>query len=74
MTEIDLQLHVWDIMCLALTFNVKQLYEQMADFHISLVSETLFHFLACGSKMFSNSKTILALISKVDKAKRKFDI
>ena len=35
-------------MCLALTFNVKQLYKQMADSHISLVSEILFHLLACG--------------------------
>ena len=35
-------------MCLVLTFNVKHLYEQMADSHISLVSETLFHLLACG--------------------------
>ena len=35
-------------MCLALTFNVKQLYEQMADSHISLVSKILFHLLACG--------------------------
>ena len=34
-------------MCLALTFNVNQLYEQMADSHISLVSEILFHLLAC---------------------------
>ena len=35
-------------MCLALTFNVKQLYERMDDSHISLVSEILFHLLACG--------------------------
>ena len=35
-------------MSLALTFNVKQLYEQMTDSHISLVSEILFHLLACG--------------------------
>ena len=35
-------------MSLALTFNVKQLYEPMADSHISLVSEILFHLLACG--------------------------
>ena len=35
-------------MCLALTFNVRQLYEHMADSHISLVSETLLHLLACG--------------------------
>ena len=34
-------------MCSALTFNVRQLNEQMADSHISLVSETLFHLLAC---------------------------
>ena len=35
-------------MSLALMFNVKQLYEQRADPHISLVSEILFHLLACG--------------------------
>ena len=34
-------------MCLALMFNVKQLYEKLADSHISLVSEILFHLLAC---------------------------
>ena len=47
-TEIDLQLRVRDIICLALTLNVKQLYEQMVDSHISLVSEILFHLLECG--------------------------
>ena len=35
-------------MCLALTFNVSQLYEQMAGSHNCFVSETLFHLLACG--------------------------
>ena len=61
-------------MCLALTFNMRQFYEQMADSHISLVSETLFYLLKGRSKMFSNSKAILALIFKVDEAKPKFVI
>ena len=58
-------------MCLALTFNVKQLYEQILIFlckrnPVSFVSL----WLKGRSKMFSNSKAILALIFKVDKAKR----
>ena len=61
-------------MSLALTFNVKQLYEQMADSHkrnpVSFVSL----WLKGRSKKISNSKAILALIFKVDKAKRKVDI
>ena len=31
-------------MCLAVTFNVKQLYEQMADSHISLHMINLLYF------------------------------
>ena len=64
-------------MCFALKFNVRQLYEQMASSHIySKRNSVPFVSLWLNGryKMFSNCKTILALIFKVDKAKRKFVI